>query len=99
MAWRNVVVHRLPAIETVGGVSVICTDKAGTLTRNEMMVTTAVTASGTFTVSGFGYAPTARLQPERLANELHDLGLSARLCNDASLTLVGGNWQIAGDPM
>ncbi|MGO4910355.1 HAD-IC family P-type ATPase [Pseudorhodobacter sp. W20_MBD10_FR17] len=99
MARRNAIVRRLPAIETIGAVSVICTDKTGTLTRNEMMVATAITPVGRFAISGQGYAPTGDVQPEPLAQELHDLGLAAQLCNDASLALDDGTWQIAGDPM
>ncbi len=57
MARRHAIVRRLPAIETLGAVSVICTDKTGTLTRNEMMVASVATSMHTFTVDGDGYEP------------------------------------------
>ena len=105
MAQRNAIVRRLPAIETIGSVSVICTDKTGTLTRNEMQVGTLVTAQTEFKVSGVGYAPIGDiLQADQVISVknyalLADLGRAAALCNDAELKRDDDNWSVEGDPM
>lgn len=97
MARRNAIVRRLPAIEAIGAVSVICTDKTGTLTRNEMAVVTVATPEGVFTVGGEGYAPSGAILPA--SGGLAGIALAARLCNDAELHETAGVWIVEGDPM
>ncbi len=105
MARRNAIVRRLPAIEAIGSVSVICTDKTGTLTRNEMMVASVVTEGRQFQIDGTGYEPrgAVRLDGTVVASdelgELAELGRVCLLCNDAALTRRGDAWIVEGDPM
>jgi magnesium-transporting ATPase (P-type) len=100
MARRNAIVRRLPAIETVGAVSVICTDKTGTLTRNEMAVASALVPQGRFTIAGEGYAPEGEIEAEEgEAAGLEALAETALLCNDAELHEREAGWEVEGDPM
>jgi magnesium-transporting ATPase (P-type) len=105
MAGKNALIRRLPAVETLGSVSVICTDKTGTLTLNEMTVVRVLLADRTITVEGNGYEPHGSFVDNSGAVEcgdderLLDLGLVAQLCNRAEIRAdSSGVWSAAGDP-
>jgi len=104
MARRNAIVRRLPAVEALGAVTVICTDKTGTLTRNEMTAQRVMTADDRWQVSGVGYAPQGGFSrdEERIQvadhPDLQELCRAGLLCNDAILHQRGDTWEIHGDP-
>jgi magnesium-transporting ATPase (P-type) len=105
MARQNAIIRRLPAVETLGSVTVICTDKTGTLTCNEMTVRTVFAGNTLFTVEGAGYDPQkgcVKLDGAAIDlkdyPDVHRLIRVAALCNNASVVKSSGTWTHQGDP-
>lgn len=107
MARRNAITRKLPSVETLGAVTTVCSDKTGTLTKNEMTVRRVLTSERSYEVSGLGYDPTGEITPAG-GGDLAAILAVATLCNDAHVDRVSAGtapdsaralgWRLVGEP-